>query len=275
VNDFNEAPEAYAPLREWLGTLAAPHVNFAARISTPGGHGADWADQATTKWVNTPEAARSAVESLAAYKPDLIKVFTDGWRYGAAPDNTSMDGWTLSALTEAAHQQHLKVVTHTVTVERGLVAAKANVDSLAHGLQDRVLTPDEVQIIKASGMAEIPTLAVYDPNKDPSKPADAQRLRKFDNALKNVKLLYDAGVPIALGTDAGMPQTPHGPSTLHELELLVRAGLTPAQALVAATQTSAHLLAQDGDRGTIAPGKRADILLFDGKPGRTSPTFTS
>jgi imidazolonepropionase-like amidohydrolase len=266
VNDFNEAPEAYAPLREWLGTLAAPHVNFAARISTPGGHGADWADQATTKWVNTPEAARSAVESLAAYKPDLIKVFTDGWRYGAAPDNTSMDGWTLSALTEAAHQQHLKVVTHTVTVERGLVAAKANVDSLAHGLQDRVLTPDEVQIIKASGMAEIPTLAVYDPNKDPSKPADAQRLRKFDNALKNVKLLYDAGVPIALGTDAGMPQTPHGPSTLHELELLVRAGLTPAQALVAATQTSAHLLAQDGDRGTIAPGKRADILLFDGKP---------
>jgi imidazolonepropionase-like amidohydrolase len=66
-----------------------------------------------------------------------------------------------------------------------------------------------------------------------------------------------------------MPATPHGPSTLHELELLVRAGLTPAQALKAATHDSAQALAQDGDRGTIAPGQRADILLFDGKPWET------
>ncbi|PZQ40924.1 MAG: amidohydrolase, partial [Phenylobacterium zucineum] len=94
VNDFNAAPESFAPRRQWLSTLVAPHVNFAARVSTPGGHGADWADTATTKWVNTPEAARAAIQSLAPYKPDLIKAFTDGWRYGASPDNTSMDGWT-------------------------------------------------------------------------------------------------------------------------------------------------------------------------------------
>lgn len=272
VNDFNEQPEAFAPMRTWLAEMAAPHVNFAARLSTPGGHGADWADQATTKWVNTPEAARAAIDGLIAYHPDLIKVFTDGWRYGAAPDNTSMDGWTLSALTDEAHKHGLKVVTHTVTVDRGLLAAHAGVDSLAHGMQDRLLTPAEVAEIKASGMGEIPTLAVYDPNKDPAhpmdpaKPKEAQRLNKFNYALRNVKMLYDAGVRIAVGTDAGMPATPHGASTLHELELLVRAGLTPAQALKAATQDSAQLLAQDGDRGTIQPGKRADILLFDGKP---------
>ncbi|GAA0298439.1 hypothetical protein GCM10009087_05300 [Sphingomonas oligophenolica] len=272
VNDFNEAPEAFQPIRAWLSQLAAPHVNFAARISTPGGHGADWADQATTKWVNTPEGARAAIDSLVPYRPDLIKAFTDGWRYGASPDNTSMDGWTLSALTDEAHKQHWKVLTHTVTVDRGVLAARSGVDSLAHGMQDRLLTPQEVAAIKATGMADVPTLAVYDPGKEPAAqpnpadPKDAQRLRKFGYALGNVKLLFDAGVRIGVGTDAGMPMTSHGGSTLHELELLVRAGLTPAQALTAATSESAKLIGQDGDRGTIAVGRRADIVLFDGRP---------
>jgi hypothetical protein len=81
-----------------------------------------------------------------------------------------------------------------------------------------------------------------------------------------VKALYDAGVPIALGTDAGMTGTPHGVSTLREFELLVKAGLTPTQALVAGTQTSAKILGLDKDRGTIAVGKRADIVLIDGTP---------
>ncbi|MEC3909402.1 amidohydrolase family protein [Sphingobium sp. CR2-8] len=270
VNDFNEAPEAYAPLRAWLGQMTAPHVHFAARVSTPGGHGADWADQATTLWVNTPEAGRAAIESLVAYKPDLIKVFADGWRYGVSPDNTSMDEWTLRAVAQAAHTHNWPVVTHTVTVDRGLVASRAEVDSLAHGLQDRPITAEEVAVIRKSGMAMAPTLAVYDPHKRGEVKADDPRLqqtfRKFGYALGNVKAMFDAGIPIALGTDAGMPGTPHGPSTLHEMELLVQAGLTPTQALVAGTQTSAKIMRLDGDRGTIAVGKRADIVLVDGTP---------
>jgi imidazolonepropionase-like amidohydrolase len=270
VNDFNEAPEAYAPLRAWLGQMTAPHVHFAARVSTPGGHGADWADQATTLWVNTPEAGRAAIESLVAYKPDLIKVFADGWRYGVSPDNTSMDEWTLRAVAQAAHTHNWPVVTHTVTVDRGLVASRAEVDSLAHGLQDRPITAEEVAAIRKSGMAMAPTLAVYDPYKRGDVKADDPRLqqtfRKFGYALRNVKAMFDAGIPIALGTDAGMPGTPHGPSTLHEMELLVQAGLTPTQALVAGTQTSAKIMRLDGDRGTIAVGKRADIILVNGTP---------
>jgi imidazolonepropionase-like amidohydrolase len=270
VNDFNEAPEAYAPLRAWLGQMTAPHVHFAARVSTPGGHGADWADQTTTLWVNTPEAGRAAIESLVAYKPDLIKVFADGWRYGVSPDNTSMDEWTLRAVAQAAHTHNWPVVTHTVTVDHGLVASRAEVDSLAHGLQDRPITAEEVAAIRKSGMAMAPTLAVYDPYKRGDVKADDPRLqqtfRKFGYALRNVKAMFDAGIPIALGTDAGMPGTPHGPSTLHEMELLVEAGLTPTQALVAGTQTSAKIMRLDGDRGTIAVGKRADIILVDGTP---------
>ncbi|MBB2165517.1 amidohydrolase family protein [Gluconacetobacter sp. 1b LMG 1731] len=271
VNDFNEAPEAYAPLRAWLTGLAAPHVRFAARISTVGGHGADWADQATTRWITTAEDGRAAVSAALPYRPDLIKAFTDGWRYGMSPDNTSMNEDALAAVASAAHDAGLKVFTHTVTVQRGLIAARAHVDALAHILQDSVLTPTEVEEIHRSGMGEVPTLAVYDPDKPgplSSKAPQqvAQRHEKFANALRNVKLLHDAGVPIGVGTDAGMPGTPHGPSTLHELALLVRAGLTPAEALTAATATSARLAGIAADRGTIAVGQRADLDLFQDNP---------
>ncbi|GAA3712100.1 hypothetical protein GCM10022268_21270 [Sphingomonas cynarae] len=271
VNDFHEQPESYAPRRAWLASLVAPHVNFAARISTPGGHGADWADQSTTIWINTPQAARAAIERLKPYRPDLIKAFTDGWRYGLAPDNTSMDEGTLKALVAAAHDAKLKVLTHTVTVDRGAIAARAGIDALAHGLQDRPIDPATLATVVTAKMAMAPTLAVYDPDKA-GKPADTntpryrQGIAKFGHALANVKTMFDAGVPIGLGTDAGMPDTPHGISTLRELELLVRAGLTPAQALVAGTATSARIMALDGDRGTIAAGKRADLILIDGRP---------
>jgi imidazolonepropionase-like amidohydrolase len=274
VSDFNAAPESYAPRRQWLSTLVAPHVNFAARISTPGGHGADWADSNTTKWVNTPEAARAAVRSVAAYRPDLIKAFTDGWRYGVAPDNTSMDEWTLAALVDEAHKNNLKVFTHTVTVDRGEAAGHAKVDVITHSLQDRPIDAEALAAIKAGGTSDTPTLAVYEPNKsgqprDMSDPKVKQSFQKFDYALGNAKLLFDNGVTIALGTDAGMPDTPHGVSTLHEMELMVRAGLTPAQALVAGTAMSAKVIGQLDDRGTIETGKRADLVLIKGEPWKT------
>ncbi|MFN3582523.1 CIA30 family protein [Phenylobacterium sp.] len=273
VNDFHQAPESWEPRRRWLTTLATPHVNYTARTSTPGGHGADWGDVNTTKWVSTPEGARAAIRELIPYKPDVIKAFADGWRYGTSADNTSMDVSVLSALVDEAHKNRLKVGTHTVTVERGRVAARAKVDFIAHSLQDREVDPETAALIKGAGTFYAPTLAVYEPVKpgqtppaDRSDPRVAQSFRKFDYALRNVKILHDAGVPIALGTDAGMPGTPHGASTLREMELLVQAGLTPAEALIAGTATSAKVLDLLADRGTIEVGKRADLVLIAGRP---------
>jgi imidazolonepropionase-like amidohydrolase len=275
VADYHQSPESWAPRRDWLATLAAPHVAMTARISTPGGHGADWADTNTTRWITTPESARAAIREVIPYKPDLIKAFTDGWRYGVSPDNTSMNEDALAALADEAHKNGLRVTTHTVTVDRGEVAARAKVDIIGHSLQDRDLDDEAVAIIKQSGLSYAATLAVYEPVKPGQKPpADVnsprvlQSFRKFEFALRNVKRLHDAGVPIALGTDAGMPGTPHGASTLHEMELLVKAGLTPAQALVAGTANSARALGVIADRGTIEPGKRADLVLIDGAPWR-------
>jgi len=275
VADYHQSPESWAPRRDWLATLAAPHVAMTARISTPGGHGADWADTNTTRWITTPESARAAIREVVPYKPDLIKAFTDGWRYGVSPDNTSMNEDALAALADEAHKNGLRVTTHTVTVDRGEVAARAKVDIIGHSLQDRDLDDEAVALIKQSGLSYAATLAVYEPVKPGQKPpADLnsprvqQSFRKFEFALRNVKRLHDAGVPIALGTDAGMPGTPHGASTLHEMELLVKAGLTPSQALVAGTANSARALGVIADRGTIEPGKRADLVLIDGAPWR-------
>jgi len=274
VSDFHEPPEAYLPRRQWLAEIAAPDVKFAARMSTPLGHGADWADENTTRWVNSPEAARAGVRAVAAYKPDFIKAFTDGWRYSNAADNSSMDEDTLSALVDEAHKHGLKVFTHTVMVKRGKSAARAGVDVIAHSVQDVPVDAELIALMRAHGTAYAPSLAVYLPERvDGSGRKGArpevlqQRERNFANALHNVKALHDGGIPVVVGTDAGMTGTPHGASTLRELELLVQAGLTPAEALVAGTAASAKALGVD-DRGTIEVGKRADLLLVSGQPWR-------
>ncbi len=272
VSDFHEPPEAYAPRRAWLASIAAPDVKFAARMSTPLGHGADWGDENTTRWVNSPEAARAGVRAVAAYKPDFIKAFTDGWRYSNAADNSSMDEETLTALVDEAHKNGLKVFTHTVMVKRGKAAARAGVDVIAHSVQDGAVDEELIALMREHGTAYAPSLAVYLPERvdgsgrNNGKPdVLAQREQNFANALHNVKTLHDAGIPVVVGTDAGMTGTPHGTSTLRELELLVQAGLTPSEALLAGTSASAKALGVN-DRGSIEVGKRADLLLVSGRP---------
>jgi len=272
VYDFAEAPEAFAPRREWLAGMPGPHVNFAARMSTTNGHGADWSDTNTTRWVNTPFAATEAVKELLPYEPDVIKVFTDGWRYGSGIDNTSMDEPTLTALVAEAHANNIKILTHTVTVERAAIAGRAGVDILAHSMLDADVDQETIDILKASGTAYAGTLAVYEADK-PGRPAFAEntpamesRRIRFATGLRNVKALHDNGVLIALGTDAGMPLTPHGRSTLHEMELMVEAGLSPTEALMAGTSNSAKAIDVIDQRGTIEVGKAADIVLIKGEP---------
>jgi imidazolonepropionase-like amidohydrolase len=269
-NDFNASPESFAARRAWLASLAAaPHVNFCGRLSTPGGHGADWGDQETTKWVSTPAGARAGVDAIVPYKPDCLgEVMTDGWRYGTAPDMTSMNADTIAALVEEAHKYHLPVLTHTVTVTKGKEAGEAKVDVIAHALQDRDLDAATIAAIQQGGGAFAPTLAVYEPNKAHRADAKitAQAARKWRFALDNTKRLYAAGVPVALGTDAGMPSTPHGKAVLREMELLVQAGLPASAALEAATANSARAMGEIQDRGTVEVGKRADLVLIQGTP---------
>ncbi|MCU1235538.1 MAG: amidohydrolase [Candidatus Solibacter sp.] len=292
VNDYATYGEMFAPMRQLLstGALPGPHVNMAVRMSTPGGHGteAGWGDFMTLT-ASTPVQAHAQAKIALAYKPDLIKVFTDGWRYGSAPNLSSMNLETLAAIVEDAHAAHVKVVTHTVTLDGAKVAARAGVDILVHGIGDADVDAELIEIMKAKHTAYVPTLAVYEfkAGGPPSprvtallEPAVRATLRatastatmpperklRWQHLTGNVKRLYDAGIPVGAGTDAGMPGTFHGYSTLRELELLVQSGLTPMQAITSGTGTSARALGVDAERGTIAEGKIADLLLVEGRP---------
>lgn len=266
VNEFGTYPETYEPERRLLKTFPSPHIMFAARITTPGGHG-DEAGRGDffSQEITTPREGHAAIVRLLPYRPDVIKIFTDGWRYGAAPDMTSMDEATVAATVEEAHKNNLPVLTHTLTLARGKAAARANVDVIAHGIQDMDTDAELVALMKQHGVSYAPTLAVFEPKgANAGKPS-----ARWDRLMGSVAMMKAGMVPLTVGTDAGMTGTPHGTASLHELELLVKGGLTPAEALVAGTSASAKAIRVNGDRGTIEEGKRADLLLVEGEPWRT------
>jgi hypothetical protein len=97
------------------------------------------------------------------------------------------------------------------------------------------------------------------------KETDAHAAR-WRNLTESVKRLHAAGIPVAIGTDAGMAGTYHGYATLNEIEMFVAAGLTPLEALAAATSGSARALGIDSERGAIAEGSFADLVIVDGHP---------
>ena len=85
-------------------------------------------------------------------------------------------------------------------------------------------------------------------------------------AMENVKKVWDAGIAVAMGTDAGNIGTLHGPSVFREMELMQAAGLTPAQILQSATTNGARMLGMEADLGDVAPGKVADLVILDADP---------
>lgn len=298
IVDLSPYPEMYEPMRRLMksGVVVGPHISLAARMTTPGGHGAEGGrGEIHTQEISTPREAIAAVQHVVPYHPDVIKVFSDGWRYGAASDMTSMNEDTLTAIVEEAHKNGIEVVTHTVTLERAKIAARAGVDALIHGIGNAEVDEELIQLMKSHSTFYAPTLSVYerkDPNNNspllnavleksktestsslpilattnPAHETQTPQAKRWQKLLHNMAALKKAGITFGNGTDAGMPSTYHGWSTLHELQLLVAGGLTPLEAITAATGNSAKALKVDNERGTIAVGKLADLVLVDGAP---------
>lgn len=210
--------------------------------------------------VMTPEDGRRFVATRVAEGMDYIKVIVD------PPGRGGPDQATITAITQAAHDTGRMVVAHASNTGAVAMAQAAGVDVLTHAPLDAALGEAAVGDVVRSHRTSVPTLVMME-GVAANAPVPGLDYR---HARDSVAALHRAQVPIVLGTDAnqspGVPaNVPYGESAHRELELLVEAGLTPSEALHAATGAAADRFSLP-DRGRIAPGLRADLLLVDGDP---------
>jgi imidazolonepropionase-like amidohydrolase len=173
---------------------------------------------------------------------------------------------TIDALVAAAHARGRQVVAHASSVASVAKAQAAGADILTHVPSDQPLDPAAAAQAMAAGRFVVPTLTMMLAIVTNIAPPGAD----FAHASASVRVLRDAGVPIVAGTDANAStqipaNVPHGESLHRELELLVEAGLSPLEALRAATVLPATYFGL-ADRGRIEPGLRADLVLLDEDP---------
>lgn len=246
--------------------------------------------------LKTAEEARTSVNRYADAKVDLIKIHITGSSTDTPPP-------VYAALIDQAHKRGLRVAAHLYYLKdaRGLV--NAGVDVIAHSVRDQDVDAALVADIKKRNIGYIPTftrdLAVFVYETTPtfftdpffvrhvdayrremtvlSDPAlqektrnskDAQVIKQaLQQGTRNLKTLSDAGVLIALGTDSGTNLGQWQGYFEHtELEMMVKAGLTPMQVLVAATGGAARTMKLEQQLGTLQAGKRADLLVLKANP---------
>ena len=244
----------------------------------------------------TPEEARAQVAEAARRKVDIVKIRVDD-NLGTVP---KMAPEVYRAVIDEAHKRGLRVAAHLFYLADAKALLAAGADLVAHSVRDADVDAELIAALKARGVCVSPTLMrevstfVYESTPeffaDPLflAHADAQQVatlteparqaavrasltaQRYKAALavasRNLKALADAGVPIAMGTDTGPAGRFQGYFELMELEGMVRAGLTPRQALAAATRDAARCMKVDRDLGTLEPGKWADFVVLDADP---------
>jgi imidazolonepropionase-like amidohydrolase len=249
--------------------------------TSPGGHGTEYGLAVPT--MTSPAEAQAWVDARIAEGSDYIKIVYDDFStYGGHRPTLSKE--TMKAVVDAAHKRGKLAVVHIGDQQGAKDAINAGADGLAHLFTDSEPSADFAALVARHHAFVVPTLTVLesvsatpsgelltsDPQLEPYLTLEnrANLKRAFPAfpthpsekyAEEAVRELMATHVPVLAGTDASNPGTAHGASIHRELELLVRSGLTPEQALAAATSVPAREFRLN-DRGEIAPGKRADLL---------------
>jgi imidazolonepropionase-like amidohydrolase len=245
----------------------------------------------------TPEEGRATVTANAARGVDIIKIRLEG-----PPDAPIRTPAVYGAMIDQAHLEKLRIAVHMFTADETKGVVDAGADLLAHSIRDRDADPALIAAIKANGVGYIPTLTrdlsvfVYESTPDfttdpfftreaayraplallldpeaqakVKASASAQAIKPaLEQAKRNLKLLSDAGVQIAMGTDTGAPTGRWQGYFEHlEMQMMVEAGLTPMKVIVAATGGAAKVMRIDDMVGTLRPGRQADLLVLGANP---------
>ena len=246
----------------------------------------------------TPEEARKSVDRLADLKVDIIKYHINGNPNDMTPD-------IYGALVDEAKKKGLRTFVHVFYIKDAKSAVEKGTDVIAHSIRDQDIDSAFAAELKRRNIGYIPTLtrdlsvfvyetrpaffdepffrrgsALYDEEVAPlSNPANQEKLRNdkqaqaikpaLQQANRNLKILSDAGVPIAMGTDSGAENNLgrwQGYFEHLEMEMMVKAGMTPMQVIVAATGGGARITKVDPRIGSIEPGKWADLLVLNANP---------
>jgi len=248
--------------------------------------------------VSTPEEAIKAVDEMATRKPDLIKLWIDDFRGSL---RVKMPPEVYAAAIKEAHRLGLRVAAHIYYLSDAKSLVNSGVDIIAHGVRDLPVDAEFISLMKTHSVWYISTidldesfyiyaekpewvnsqflahalqpalLAQFNDSEWRAKTLSNQKQVEASKASvlmneRNLKALHDAGVNIGFGTDSGANalRIP-GFAEHRELELMVDAGLTPLEAINLATAKAAGLLHLD-DRGVLAPGKLADMIVVNGNP---------
>jgi imidazolonepropionase-like amidohydrolase len=258
-------------------------------VTAPGGHGTEF--PITIPTLENGGDAQAFVDARIKEGSHFIKIVMEDGLGGR--QFHSLDAATVKAVVDAAHRRGKLAVVHITTLANARAALEAGADGLAHLFPGKGISQQDADslahLAKSRHAFVIPTFSVLEsmagvkPRDVLDDPDMAVLLDKEEramlgtgynpvptpallNAPKTVTAaLRRAGVPILAGTDAGNAGTQYGISLHHEMADLVDAGLTPREALVAATSAPAAIF-KLGKRGRIAAGYKADLLLVDGDP---------
>jgi imidazolonepropionase-like amidohydrolase len=249
---------------------------------------------------STAAEARAAVNDLKAAGVDAIKVSWDDASWASTRRAPMMTMEVLRAIVDEGHRQGLKVYAHAPLLDHAKEALRAGVDGLLHGIIDRPVDQDLIDLLTANRAVYVPTMALYEDVADTAAWARRQSMYDerqvllpiaagftsgigvkqlqflLDNAAftrerlpiqrANVKRIVDAGIPVAMGTDTGFPGVLMGVASQLELTLMSEAGLPREAVLRAATTNGARMLGREKEFGTVDAGKAADLLILDANP---------
>ena len=254
------------------GRLLGPRI-FAPgpTITAPGGHpvstiykGNRYIIQNATRQIDDVDFARNEVRRLADGGVDCIKaIYSDIDPMDITHKVPRLSFDVLEAIADEAHQHNLRLMVHTGSLNEAKDSVKAGADSIEHGLlpggDSNDFDNELVKMMIDRGTYFVPTLAIAWAYRETYP-------EFFANLKKVVKKVHDAGVHIAAGTDSGTPGVVIGKGLHKELELLVEAGLSPMEAIIAGTRNAADNLGKRNELGTIENGKLADMIVISGDP---------